>query len=102
MEIGGAIRKYRLLKGLKQSDLARKALISPSYLNLIEKNVRYPGIDVLSQISNSLEIPLPVLVFMASKPDQIEEITAPDIERLKSAINGFFDDLSKKQTNLDF
>ena len=41
--IGTRIRERRVLSGIRQNDLARRAGISPSYLNLIEHNRRRIG-----------------------------------------------------------
>ncbi|MDU8913734.1 short-chain fatty acyl-CoA regulator family protein [Aestuariicoccus sp. MJ-SS9] len=53
---GSRIRERRVMKGLKQSDLARRAGISPSYLNLIEHNRRRIGGKLLLDIADILEV----------------------------------------------
>lgn len=53
---GSRIRERRVLRGLKQADLARKAGISASYLNLIEHNRRRIGGKLLLVIADILQV----------------------------------------------
>ncbi|ROT98618.1 helix-turn-helix domain-containing protein [Histidinibacterium lentulum] len=53
---GSRIRERRLMQGLRQSDLARMAGISPSYLNLIEHNRRRIAGRLLSDIARALDV----------------------------------------------
>jgi predicted transcriptional regulator/transcriptional regulator with XRE-family HTH domain len=53
---GSRIRERRVMSGLKQADLARRAGISASYLNLIEHNRRRIGGKLLLDISQVLEV----------------------------------------------
>lgn len=53
---GSRIRERRLINGQKQADLARKAGISASYLNLIEHNRRRIGGKLLLDIAAALEV----------------------------------------------
>ncbi|MBE0452843.1 helix-turn-helix domain-containing protein [Roseovarius autotrophicus] len=54
--IGTRIRERRVLSGIRQSDLARQAGISPSYLNLIEHNRRRIGGKTLLKLAEALEV----------------------------------------------
>ena len=54
--IGTRIRQKRVSSGLRQSDLAKQAGISPSYLNLIEHNRRRIGGKTLLQIAQVLKV----------------------------------------------
>jgi hypothetical protein len=53
---GSRIRERRVLRGMKQADLARKAGISASYLNLIEHNRRRIGGKLLLSIAEILRV----------------------------------------------
>ncbi|MEP3345302.1 MAG: short-chain fatty acyl-CoA regulator family protein [Litoreibacter sp.] len=53
---GSRIREHRLMRGLKQADLARQIGISASYLNLIEHNRRRIGGKTLLSLSEVLGI----------------------------------------------
>jgi XRE family transcriptional regulator, fatty acid utilization regulator len=51
---GSRIREQRVLQGLRQADVALRAGISASYLNLIEHNRRRVGGDVLARLAQAL------------------------------------------------
>jgi len=53
---GSRIRERRLISGFKQAELARRAGISASYLNLIEHNRRRIGGKLLLDIAAALEV----------------------------------------------
>ncbi|MGY9049934.1 hypothetical protein P775_08165 [Puniceibacterium antarcticum] len=53
---GSRIRDRRTIAGMKQADLARKAGISASYLNLIEHNRRRIGGKLLLDIAGLLDV----------------------------------------------
>ncbi len=52
---GSRIRERRLLQQMRQSDLAERVGISPSYLNLIEHNRRRIGGKLLVNIAGGAE-----------------------------------------------
>ena len=54
--VGTRIRERRIVSGIRQSDLARRAGISPSYLNLIEHNRRRIGGKTLLKLAEALEV----------------------------------------------
>ncbi len=54
--IGTRVRERRLLKGLKQAELANLVGISGSYLNLIEHNRRRIGGKLLADLARTLEV----------------------------------------------
>ncbi len=59
--VGTRIRQQRHEIGITQSDLARRAGISPSYLNLIEWNKRAVSNRLLQRISEALGVPAETL-----------------------------------------
>ncbi|QGX98482.1 helix-turn-helix domain-containing protein [Roseovarius faecimaris] len=54
--VGSRIRERRVMLGVKQSELARQAGISPSYLNLIEHNRRRIGGKTLLTLAELLKV----------------------------------------------
>lgn len=54
---GTRLRQRRLTMGLRQADLAARAGISASYLNLIEHNRRRIGPEVLTKLAQALGLP---------------------------------------------
>jgi transcriptional regulator with XRE-family HTH domain len=85
MEIGQAIRFCRLRKRLTQPELAKRAGLSASYLSFLEKSKRDPSLSALEKIARALEMPLSVLVFIASSPSDNEGIPAEIREKLSAA-----------------
>lgn len=61
MSIGENIKKYRIEKNLKQSELAERAGISRVAVGNYERGERTPNIDILKKIANALEIPISIL-----------------------------------------
>lgn len=53
---GTRIRALRLARGMTQAELARRAGVSPSYLNLIEHNRRRAAVTLLGAVSAALDI----------------------------------------------
>ena len=53
---GSRIRERRIMRGMRQAELARQAGISASYLNLIEHNRRRIGGKLLLDIAAALEV----------------------------------------------
>ena len=52
------IKKYRMLKGLKQQQLADMLNMSLNFIGKIEVGYDHPSIYTLVDISNCLEIPI--------------------------------------------
>lgn len=73
---GSRIRERRLLQQVRQSDLAARVGISPSYLNLIEHNRRRIGGKLLINIAGALNVEPSLLA---------EGAEAALIERLRQA-----------------
>jgi transcriptional regulator with XRE-family HTH domain len=61
-QIGENIRQLRKQRGLSQEQLALHAEINPSYMGQVERGEKNPTIDVLSKISQALDLPLEQLV----------------------------------------
>ena len=92
--VGSRIRERRLLKGMKQTELARIAGISASYLNLIEHNRRRIGGKTLNHLADILDVS-PALLSQgaeatllnalrdAATPDASANTPAPELTRGK-------------------
>ena len=95
MNIGKAIKLCRIQKNMRQSQLADLANISVSYLSLIEQGKRDPNFSVLQDISHGLDVPLSILVFLATdnselkdmSPDLFEKLSLTAMELVKAAAN---------------
>ena len=54
--IGKNIRKYRVMKKLRQEDLAERADLSVNYVGAIERGEKIPALETLLTIINVLEV----------------------------------------------
>ena len=82
MNIGKAIKLCRVQKSMRQSELAESAEISVAYLSLIENDKRDPNFSVLQAISRSLDVPLSILVFLATDNSELKEMSPELFEKL--------------------
>jgi transcriptional regulator with XRE-family HTH domain len=82
MNIGKAIKLCRVQKGMRQSELSESAKISVAYLSLIENDKRDPNFSVLQAISRSLDVPLSILVFLATDNSELKEMSPELFEKL--------------------
>lgn len=82
MNIGKAIKLCRIQKGMRQFELAALANISVAYLSLIEQGKRDPNFSVLQSISRGLDVPLSILVFLATDNSELKEMSPELFEKL--------------------
>jgi transcriptional regulator with XRE-family HTH domain len=82
MNIGKAIKLCRIQKNMRQFELADLAKISISYLSLIEQGKRDPNFSVLQEISKGLDIPMSILVFLATDNNELKEMSPELFEKL--------------------
>lgn len=94
MNLGNTIKELRQKLGFRQNEFAEKCNLTPAYLSQIENNLREPNLSTLKTISNSLEIPLPIMFFLSLDEADIQpakknayDFIAPS---LKSMVNEFF------------
>jgi transcriptional regulator with XRE-family HTH domain len=72
---GSRVRERRLALRIRQADLARKAGISASYLNLIEHNRRKIGAEVMARLAAALGVEAQALSD-AAQSGKVEELRA--------------------------
>lgn len=58
MQIGTAIRTFRLQKGLSQGDIEKKTGLLRCYLSRVENGHTVPSLDTLSKIALALDMPI--------------------------------------------
>jgi len=92
-KIGLNIRKYRLSRGLKQSELAERVGVEDKTISRIEVGGNYPSMDLLVRISNVLEYDL--CEFLNFK-DKIEYAFAEMTKEEINAISKFVKLLNEK------
>lgn len=98
MNLGKAILMCRMNKGLKQAELADLADISVSHLCLLEKDKRDPSLSAVTSISKALEIPVSVLVFLASQYEDIKELNQKQVDDLSRGIMGIMDGANRQES----
>jgi predicted transcriptional regulator/transcriptional regulator with XRE-family HTH domain len=84
---GTRVRERRMLAGIKQADLAVKAGISPSYLNLIEHNRRRIGGRLLISLAEGLGVD-PQFLSQGAEADLIESLHDASLDQSAAEILG--------------
>jgi len=94
MDLGNNIKRIRKQKGLTQTEFASLCNITQTYLSQIESNLKEPNLSILQNISNNLNVPLPILFYLSMTEDDIEpnkreafQIVEPSV---KSLVYEFF------------
>ncbi len=62
-----ALKTIRLYHRLSQAELAEQLGISRSYLNELERNKKYPSLEILSKYANRFDVPLSSIMLFAEK-----------------------------------
>ena len=95
--IGRNIRKYRLMRKLRQEDLAEKANLSINYIGAIERGEKTPSLETLIVIINTLGVSADMILadvidrgyvvrdsLLAQK---LDKLSAADRERIYDVID---------------
>ena len=70
--LGKNIKKYRQLKGLRQSDLAEMAGCGSSHIGQLENGRGTPSLEIAINIANALEVTVDqLLVGYYNRPDMV-------------------------------
>lgn len=93
--IGYRIRERRRALGATQADMARRAGISPSYLNLIEANKRAVGGALLARLARELELDVDALTGAVERrlSDDLRELPADPLFRQLELDPAFADEV---------
>ena len=82
MDYGKALRIVRTARELTQRDLAARAEMDPSYVSLIEKGHRVPSMKILETLAAALDVPVYLLVLLASDKEELRGITPSQADLL--------------------
>jgi len=85
MKIGHALKVCRSAKHLSLDQLADTAKLSQSYLSMIESGKREPTLSSVEKIAKALEVPIPILLFLAAEKDELLGLDAETANRLSAA-----------------
>ena len=96
MEFGHTIARWRKRRGLTQTQLSQKSGLSQVFISLIERGSKTPSIDSLESIAKALEVPLALIVFQSTTPEDIgNEARRAVFEELSSSLNALADEAFK-------
>lgn len=82
MNLGKAIKLCRTQKNINQTELAKLANISVSYLSLLERGKRDPNLSTVEKISTALKVPVSILMFLAADSNELSDINPQLAEKL--------------------
>lgn len=95
--IGRNIRKYRLMKKLRQEDLAEKAGLSTNYVGAIERGEKIPSLETLLVIINALGVSADMIladvvvtgytVKDSLLAEKLDELTADDRSKIYDVVD---------------
>jgi transcriptional regulator with XRE-family HTH domain len=85
--LGKNIKFLRFRRQYSQADLAEKANISITFLSNIERGLKYPKPDILSQIAESLEVKVHELFKSDIVPDDRKELITHLSEDISQKVN---------------
>ena len=107
MNLGNAIKLRRLNEGLSQVELANLCECSQEHVSQIENNLKEPSMKMLHKISNALEIPLPILMYLSMDIMDIEasklaafKIIFPAMDDMPKDYFGVSNEMLIKEMNL--
>lgn len=72
MKIGKALKLCRSARDLSLEVVAERAGISTSYLSRLENDKREPSLALIGKVAEALNIPVPVVVFLAAEPGELK------------------------------
>lgn len=67
MNIANALDICLEKKGISKAELAKRTMLSKSYLSRLSNNERTPNLETLEKICSALEIPLSLFIFLSSE-----------------------------------
>ena len=94
--LGKNIKFLRFRRNYSQADLAEKANISITFLSNIERGLKYPKPDILSQIAKALEVEVFELFKTDPVPDDSKEIINRLSEDITKNVNKAMKDVFKQ------
>lgn len=92
MNLGNVIKNIRKQKGQTQGEFAESSGITQTYLSQIENNLKEPNLSTLKSISQSLDIPLPVMFFLSLTDEDIQTDKKESFELIKPSVKLLVDE----------
>lgn len=82
MNYARAIKAIRASRQMEQRDLADGAKLDPSYISLIESSRRSPSAAALESIASALDVPLYLLILLASDEQDLRGLSSDEAGEL--------------------
>lgn len=105
--IGRNIRKFRLMRNLRQEDLAEMAGLSINYVGALERGEKIPSLETFIVLLNALEVSSDMVLssLLVEKHqadasrlmDRMQNLPAYDIERILAVVDVLIQYLSMDQ-----
>jgi len=99
MNLGEAIVSIRVKRGMKQGELASSANLTQSYVSQVESNKREPSLKALKAISQSLDIPLPIMFFLALDESDIPNKKIEAFKYVRPSVKAFIAEFFTNETD---
>jgi transcriptional regulator with XRE-family HTH domain len=84
MNLGKALKTCRINKGWSLKQLSEKCDLSISYLSLLEKGNRDPNLSALNKICDAMNVPISIVIFLASDVHELNGLSIDVIEKLSA------------------
>tara|TARA_R100000781_G_scaffold28359_1_gene20963 strand:- start:619 stop:903 length:285 start_codon:yes stop_codon:yes gene_type:complete len=92
--IGDGIKLARKRSGLSQMDLCGKIECTQSHLSQIETGLHKPSWGLLEKISESLDVPIPIICWLGFKREEISDEKKKIFDIIKPAIDEALKEIS--------
>lgn len=79
---GHAIKMTRTARSLTQKQLAKRLGVAASFVSLLEAGKRKPSVDTLEHLCVALDVPMHLLVLMASSDRELRGVDAVEARTL--------------------
>ena len=91
--IGENIRKYRLMRNMRQEDLAEKTDLSSNYIGMIERGEKIPSLETFIAIINALDVSADII---------LSNLTSSGYEVKESLLNEKLDNIPEHEREMIF
>lgn len=82
MSFGRALRIVRAFKNLSQQELAERVGLDPSYVSLLERDLRTPRSRTIEMVAEKLRLPESLLHLLAADEQALRGVTAQEAQLL--------------------
>ena len=80
--LGKVIKLIRLMRDMKQSELAKQAGLSVSYICLLERGKRDMSWSTIWKISKALQIPVFLLTYLVVGREELENVDLAAVQTI--------------------